>query len=136
MAFFDKIKQLFTGKAANADEASLYRTVSLEEIRKHYDADELNVAAKDLKLLLELYGKRKSKKHKFKGREFIDFILGSKHKDQKNAGFQHWQNIVQIIESNKTKAYPYYKEKMKDAIDFFSKEIRDINGISIEVKKS
>jgi len=132
MALLEKIKNMFQ-KKASIQENSIQHTISLSEIQKKYDADDLINAAKDLKMLLDFYGKRKSRKHKFKGREFIDFILGSKHKELKNTGFMHWQNVTQIIQSNQTKAYPYNKKKLKDAIDFFSKEIRDLNIISVQI---
>ena len=132
MALLDKIKKMFQKKAP-AKEPLIYRVVSLLEIEKKYEADDFVGAAKDLKMLLDFYGKRKNKKHKFKGREFIDFILSSKHKDLKNAGFMHWQNVAQIIQSNHAKVYPYYKKKLRDALDFFSKEIHDLHVITMRI---
>lgn len=133
MKFFDNVKKLFQKKPKKESEPLNYRVISLDEIRKKFDEDDINNAARDLKTLLDLYGKRINKKHRYKGREFIDFILGSKHKDLKNVGYLHWQNVVQIIEANRPKVYPYYKQKLKEAIDFFSKEIRDINNLSFTI---
>jgi len=132
MALLDKIKKMFQ-KKDRVKENQTYRIVSLSEIEKKYEADDFVSAAKDLKTLLDFYGKRKNRNHKFKGREFIDFILSSKHKDLKNAGFMHWQDLAQIIQSNQAKVYPYYKKKLRDALDFFSKEIRDLNVISMHL---
>ena len=133
MALFDNIKKLFQKKPSKVVDTTVFHIISLEEIKKKYEADDVNGAAKDLKMLLERYGKRKNRNHKFKGREFVDFVLGSKHKDLKNVGYTHWQNIGQIIEANHSKVYPYYKQKLKDAIDFYSKEIRDLNTITFVI---
>ncbi len=96
-----------------------------------FEEEDLVEAAKDLKNLLEAYGFRKKKNHRYKGRTFIHFILSNKHKDLKNTGYKHWQNLNQIIILNQTKVYPYHKQNLRKAMDFFKKEIKSISQIDI-----
>ena len=81
MAFLDTIKGWFAKKPKdqNNKDSDFYR-VSVSTMEKKYEEEDLVGAAKDLKILLEKYGKGKKKNHRYKGREFIYFILSNKHK--------------------------------------------------------
>jgi hypothetical protein len=130
MAFFDSIKNWFQKDPDKKKDVELEpNRVSIFTMETKYDSDDLVGAAKDLKVLLELYGASKKQNHRYKGREFIYFILSSKHKDLKTIGYTHWKNINQIITLNHKKAYPYHKINLRNAMDFFKKEIRSLNNI-------
>jgi hypothetical protein len=102
-------------------------------MEKRYEEDDLVEAAYILQNLLEIYGTQKRKNHRLKGREFIHFILSSKHKDLKNVGYTHWQNINKIIHLNQEKPYPYHKQNLRKAMDFFEKELKSINAIDMVI---
>ncbi len=106
-------------------------TISILTMEAKFEEENLVEAAKDLKELLEAYGQRKKKNHRYKGREFIHFILSHKHKDLKSTGYRHWKNINQIIQLNQAKVYPYHKNNLRNAMDFFMKETKSINTIVI-----
>lgn len=107
--------------------------VSIDSMEYKFENDDLVGAAKDLKLLLEFYGHKKKKTHRYKGRAFIYFILSNKHKNLKNSGYIHWQNINNIIQLNHKKVYPYHQKNLREAIDFFRKEVKNINSLSINI---
>ncbi len=102
--------------------------VSIEMVEARWEADDLVESAKDLKELIEYYGTRKKKNHRYKGRVFIEFILSNKHKNLKNTGYMHWEHINEIIQKNQTKVYPYNKENLRKAVDFFKSEVKSINS--------
>lgn len=106
--------------------------ISVSSMEAKYDEEDYMGAAKELILLLEQYGRRKNKNHRNKGRDFAHFILGSKHKDLKNIGYTHWQNLNKFIELNQVKVYPYHKTNLRNAMDFFKKQIKGLNEIKIE----
>jgi len=107
--------------------------VNVTLMEKKYEADDLVGSAIILKHLLEIFGEQKKQNHRQKGREFIHFILSNKHKDLKTVGYTHWQNINKIIHLNQTKPYPYHKENLRKAIDFFKKELKGLNAIDMEI---
>lgn len=107
--------------------------VSVDSMERKFSEDDLVGAAKDLKLLLEFYGHKKKKNHRYKGRTFIHFILSNKHKNLKNSGYIHWQNINNIIQLNQNKVYPYHQKNLRNAMDFFEKEVKNINTLSIRM---
>ena len=103
--------------------------VSVVMMDERFKAGDLIGAATILRNLLEIYGMKKDKKHRYKGREFIHFILSNKHKDLKNTGYVHWQNINKIIHLNHDKVYPYHQNNLEQAMTFFKKEVKSINSI-------
>lgn len=105
--------------------------VSLSSMESKYENEDFMGAAKDLKSLLETYGRRKRKNHRYKGREFIYFVLSNKHKDLKNTGYLHWKNLNSFMELNKTKVYPYHQTNLRNAMDFFEKEVKSLREIKI-----
>ena len=129
MSFFDKIKSIFTSGNTVENDENLVSIITMEE---KYKQDDLVGAARDLKMLLEEYGRRKRHNHRYKGRQFIHFILSNKHKNLKNAGYQHWQNIDKILFLNTDTVYPYHKKNLRKAMDFFEKEIRNLDNIIFE----
>ncbi|MDT8336349.1 MAG: hypothetical protein RQ856_00825 [Candidatus Izemoplasmatales bacterium] len=130
MTFINKIKEFFNKpKSTKNDEIPNY--VSLTSMEMKYEKEDYLGAAKDLKLLLEAYGRRKRKNHRYKGREFIHFILSNKHKDLKTTGYTHWQNLNQFIKLNHTTVYPYHKNNLRNAMSFFKKEIKGLSEIKI-----
>ena len=135
MSFIEKIKDfsksIFKKKEVNKDELNF---ISVESMEVKYENEDYMGAAKDLKLLLERYGRRKRKNHRYKGREFIYFILSNKHKDLKNIGYMHWDNLDKFFKLNQNKVYPYHKKNLRKAIDFFEKEIKSLKEIKIETK--
>ncbi len=132
MTIFNKIKDLFKKDPTEKKSKPIDLTrVSVFSMEKKFEAEDLVGAAKDLKLLLESYGRSKKKNHRYKGREFIFFILSNKHKDLKNTGYKHWQNINQIIQLNQTKVYPYHQNNLRNAMDFFKNEIRGLSSIVV-----
>ena len=134
MSIFDKLKQRAENKKDERKNLALESAIcSVISMEAKYDNDDLVGAAKDLKHLLEYYGTRKKQNHRYKGRAFIHFVLSNKHKDLKNTGYMHWENINRIIQLNQTKVYPYNKENLKKAIDFFKQEVKSINSYSIKV---
>lgn len=127
---FDSFKNIFKGKdkeEKELNENELRVNVSIME--KKYDDDELVEASIILKHLLEIYGTKKKKNHRLKGREFIHFILSSKHKNLKTEGYTHWEHINKIIHLNQKTIYPYHKQNLREAIDFYKKEIKGIKVI-------
>lgn len=129
----EKIKQIFAKKEKNLPSPeTLGNTLSVMAMESKYEADDLVGAAKDLKELLEYYGRRKKQNHRYKGRMFIHFLLSHKHKNLKNTGYIHWQNINQIIQLNQKKVYPYHKNNLRKAMDFFEKEVKGISEINIK----
>jgi hypothetical protein len=134
MAFIDKIKGFFKksgSKSSKAKETPNY--ISIMSMETKFENDDLIGAAKDLKSLLEAYGRRKRKNHRYKGREFIYFVLSNKHKDLKNIGYTHWQHLDQYIKLNTTKVYPYHKKNIRNAMSFFEKEVKGLSEIKIPV---
>ena len=134
MAFTSKIKEWFkkkTTRTVDINEESHRVSVSIME--KRFEVEDLVGTAKDLKNLLEIYGRSKKKTHRYKGREFIYFILSNKHKDLKNIGYKHWQNLNQIIQLNHTKVYPYHKKNLRNTMSFFEKEIKGISAIDLDL---
>lgn len=128
MNVFEKLKSIFAKKEKTNDKFSYISLVSMEE---KYQAEDYMGAAKDLKILLEKYGRRKRKNHRYKGREFIYFILSNKHKDLKNTGYTHWENLNNFMKLNQTKVYPYHQKNLRNAMDFFEKEIKGLREIKI-----
>lgn len=134
MGFFDKIKEIFKKSEAKPKKSKdLPGYISIFSMERKFEEEDLIGAAKDLKLLLEAYGRRKRKNHRYKGREFIYFVLGSKHKDLKNTGYTHWQHLDQYIKLNTSKVYPYHKNNIRNAMTFFEKEVRGLSEIKIPV---
>ncbi len=130
---FEKIKALFSKKEKQTPVAEAFgNTLSVMAMESKYEVDDLVGAAKDLKDLLEYYGRRKKQNHRYKGRMFIHFLLSHKHKNLKNTGYVHWQNINQIIQLNQKKVYPYHKNNLRKAMDFFEKEVKGISEINIK----
>nr|HPJ23916.1 hypothetical protein [Bacillota bacterium] len=75
MTIFNKIKDLFKKDPTEKKSKPIDLTrVSVFSMEKKFEAEDLVGAAKDLKLLLESYGRSKKKNHRYKGREFIFFI--------------------------------------------------------------
>lgn len=132
MALFENIKEWAKKRSEKPKvEIDDSQRVTVDIMEAKFEKDDLVGAAKDLKLLLEIYGIRKKKNHRYKGRSFIYFILSNKHKDLKNIGYKHWQNLTQIIVLNHKKVYPYHKNNLRNAMDFFEKEIRGISQIDV-----
>jgi len=135
MAFLENLKNLFAKKEPEPKkEKKEIIKVSLISMEKKFENEDLVGAARDLKILLEYFGEQKKQNHRYKGREFISFILSNKHKDLKNIGYTHWQNINQIIQLNQKKVYPYHKNNLRSAITFFETEIKGINNFNIELR--
>lgn len=128
MAFIDSIKNIFNSKKSS-DELKDSNLISLDSMERHYEEGNYMEAAQELKILLERYGKRKRKNHRYKGREFIYFVLSNKHKNLKNAGYMHWENLNKFMELNKTKVYPYHQKNLRNAMDFFKKEVKSLREI-------
>ncbi len=126
----NKLKKVFKEKEVKKedlkDKPIKYNVKTME---KYYAADDLVQAAKILKKILEIYGIQKKENHRLKGREFVHFILSSKHKDLKNLGYKHWQNINKIIYLNQSTVYPYHKKNLRKAMDFYEKELKSIHLI-------
>lgn len=61
------------------------------------------------------------------------FVLSNKHKNLKNVGHTHWVNINKIIQSRKQAVYPYHKQNLRNAIDFFKKEIKSLNTLKVYI---
>ncbi len=132
MALFSKLKERSEAKKKKIKEEDLSSgRVSVYTMEAKFESEDLVGAARDLKSLLEIYGIRKKKNHRYKGREFIHFILSSKHKDLKSTGYKHWQNINQIIILNHKTVYPFHKQNLRDAMTFFEKEIKGLNTIDV-----
>jgi hypothetical protein len=108
--------------------------VNLSILEELYEKEELVECAVVLKHILEIYGVQKKKNHRYKGREFVHFILGSKHKDLKNIGYNHWENINKVIRLNHSKVYPYHKENLRKAIDFFRAELKGLKAIDMVIE--
>jgi len=135
MAILEKIKdftQSLLPKKEGHKESPGYITVASVETK--YENEDYNEAAKDLVSLLERYGRRKRKNHRYKGREFIYFILSNKHKELKTTGYTHWQNLNHFIKLNQSKVYPYHKNNLRKAIDFFKNEIKGLYEIKIPIE--
>ncbi|XMB72989.1 hypothetical protein RJI07_03525 [Mycoplasmatota bacterium WC30] len=134
MALISKIKEQLKKKTPKEKKPNLDLTrVSVDTMESKFEIDDLVGAAKDLKILLEFYGKGKSKNHRYKGRDFIYFILSNKHKDLKNVGYKHWQNFNQIIILKHQKVYPYHRNNLRSAMDFFKKEIKSLSSFDIRL---
>ncbi|MGD9761371.1 MAG: hypothetical protein AB7U52_02910 [Candidatus Izemoplasmatales bacterium] len=132
MTFFDKIKNFFKGKSEKSNqEKGTPNYISVLNMEKKFEDEDYLGAAKDLKSLLEAFGRRKRKNHRYKGREFIYFILSNKHKDFKNTGYDHWQNLNYFIKFNHEKVYPFHKNNLRKAMTFFEKEIKGLADIKI-----
>jgi hypothetical protein len=124
----DFSKSLFT---SNNQQNEDYDIISVDSIQRKYEEEDYQGAARDLKTLLETYGRRKRKNHRYKGREFIYFILSNKHKDLKNTGYNHWENLNHFFKSTQNKVYPYHQKNLKKAIDFFTGEIKGLYEIKL-----
>ncbi len=127
------LKNIFKKKTEIVETSKIVNRANTDEMEKSYNNDDFVHSALILKILLEVYGERKKKNHRQKGREFIQFILSNKHKDLKTIGYTHWQNINKIIQTKHTKVYPYHKKNLRNAIDFFTKEVRSINSINVNI---
>jgi hypothetical protein len=137
MAILEKIKKLTQSilpKKEGLKDFPGYITVG--SVETQYENGDYNDAAKDLINLLETYGRRKRKNHRYKGREFIHFILSNKHKDLKNTGYTHWQNLNHFVKLNQSKVYPYHKNNLRRAIDFYKNEIKGLYEIKIPIESS
>ncbi len=130
MTLIEKLKNVFKKDESN----NTLDIVSVSSMETKYDHEDYMGAAKDLKLLLEKYGRRKRKNHRYKGREFVYFVLSNKHKDLKNVGYTHWENLNQFIKLNQTKVYPYHQTNLRNAIDFFKKEVKGLYEIKVEAE--
>lgn len=126
--------KLFKGKEKQVEEVEegTFR-VNVTIMEKKFAEDDLVGAAVVLRHLLEIYGTQKKKNHRLKGREFIHFILSIKHKDLKTKGYTHWQNINKIIHLNQAHPYPYHKENLRKAMDFYKKELKGIKVIDMKI---
>lgn len=134
MELFKRIKTLFAGnKSKSNDVNDVLKFISIDSMEAKYNNNDLMGAAKDLKSLLEAYGKRKSKNHHYKGRVFISFLLSNKHQDLKNTGYNHWENLTEYIRLNHSKVYPYHQKNIREAMTFFEKEIKGLAEIKIPV---
>jgi len=131
MTFIDKIKNFFKGKSKSDRIKETPNHISILTMEKKFEDEDYIGAAKELKSLLEAFGRRKRKNHRYKGREFIYFILSNKHKDLKNTGYDHWQNLNHFIKLNHTKVYPFHKNNLRKAMTFFEKEIKGLSDIKI-----
>ena len=133
--FLQSVKKVLGSKKEEKNDVEKdVRIVSVSSMEHSYKAGDLADAALILRSLLEEYGERKKKNHRTKGREFIYFILSHKHKDLKSAGYSHWQHINKIIGIRHDKVYPYHQQNLRNAMDFFKKEIKGINSLEIEIK--
>lgn len=132
MGLFDKLKKATkeNDEKVETREEHLQR-VSVYTMEDRFKAGDMVGAAVILRNLLETYGEKKRKNHRQKGREFIYFILGSKHKDLKNTGYEHWKNLNKVIHTNHKTVYPYHKQNLREAMDFFTKEIKSLKQINI-----
>lgn len=127
---FEKIKQSLQKETVlDPHSEEELKRISVPTMEARYEAGDIVGAAVVLRSLLESYGQGKKKNHRQKGREFIQFILSNKHKDLKNLGYTHWKNINKIIHLNQTTVYPYHKQNLRKAMDFFEKEIKGIRAI-------
>jgi len=132
MGFMSKLKDFFTRKESKSEkvkEAPNY--ISIPSMELKYENEDYIGAARELKSLLEVYGRRKRKNHRYKGRVFISFILSNKHQDLKTIGYTHWENLVDFIKLNHTKVYPYHKNNLRNAMTFFEKEVKGLYDIKI-----
>jgi len=135
MGFIEKVKEKSKSLFAKKETERIDLDVtSIPSMEKKFQNEDYMGAAKDLKNLLEVYGRRKRKNHRYKGREFIYFLLSHKHKDLKTTGYTHWKNLDQFIILNQTKVYPYHKNNLRNAMDFFEKEIKGLHEIKIYSK--
>ncbi len=134
MGLFDKFKSLFQKKRKKPDKPNeTLNIISVNSMEMKFENGDYSGAARDLKTLLEAYGRRKSKNHRYKGRTFIHFILSHRHKDLKNTGYIHWQNLIEFIRLNPAKAYPFHQNNLRNAMTFFEKEIKGLYDIKIPV---
>lgn len=128
---FDSFKNLFKGKTAKeVPSAENYVEVNVTAMEEKYQEDDLVGAASMLIHILEKYGEKKSKNHRLKGRAFIHLILSRKHKDLKNIGYNHWENLNKMMRLNQSKPYPYHKKNLRKAMDFYLKEVKGIQIIN------
>lgn len=127
-----KLKDLFKRKDSSLKkEKELPDLISVQSMEMKYEKEDYIGAARDLKSLLEAYGRRKSKNHHYKGRVFISFILSNKHQDLKNVGYTHWENLIDFIKLNHVKVYPYHKNNLRNAMTFFEKEVKGLYDIKM-----
>lgn len=132
MSFMSKLKDLFKRKDSSLKkEKELPDLISVQSMEMKYEKEDYIGAARDLKSLLEAYGRRKSKNHHYKGRVFISFILSNKHQDLKNVGYTHWDNLIDFIKLNHVKVYPYHKNNLRNAMTFFEKEVKGLYDIKM-----
>lgn len=135
MALLEKIKKITQSvlpkKEGQKDSPGF---ITMASVETKFEAEAYNEAAKDLINLLETYGRRKRKNHRYKGREFIFFILSNKHKDLKTTGYTHWQNLNHFVKLNHSKVYPYHKNNLRKALDFFKTEIKGLYEIKIPIE--
>lgn len=130
---FNLFSKLVKGtESIQSREEEVIHRINIVEMEKLYNADEFVECAVMLKELLEIYGILKKKNHRTKGREFIYFILSKKHKNLKNRGYTHWEHINKIAHMKETQVYPYHKENLKNAMDFFVKELKSLKVINIK----
>lgn len=132
MGFMSKIKDLFQKNDTSVvRDKELTNFISVQSMEIKYENEEYIGAARELKTLLEAYGRRKNKNHRYKGRVFISFILSNKHQDLKNVGYTHWENVIDFIKLNHTQVYPYHKNNLRNAMTFFEKEVKSLYDIKI-----
>jgi hypothetical protein len=131
---FDSFKKVFKGNQQQKLETTEGKLrVNVTVMEKCYEEENLVGSSIVLKHLLEIYGTQKKQNHRLKGREFMYFLLSNKHKDLKTVGYTHWQHINKIIHLNQSKPYPYHKQNLRKAMDFFEKELKGINVIDMEI---
>jgi hypothetical protein len=126
---WEKLGNLFKQDKTAGDQKGHPTRFNVHVMHQRFEQGDIIGAAIVLRELLEKYGQNKRKNHRYKGREFIHFILYSRHKDLKNLGYKHWQNINHVIHQNKKVVYPYHKENVRKAMEFFQKEIKALNSI-------
>jgi len=132
--FINSLKKMFKRSPVHKEETTEGTLrVNVRMMEKCFKEDDLVGCSIILKHLLEIYGTQKKKNHRLKGREFVHFILSSKHKDLKNLGYSYWQKINNIIYLNQSETYPYHKQNLRKAMDFFKKELKSIGAINMEI---
>ena len=132
--FLNFYKKMFKGNPSKKEQsASGLLRVNVRLMEKRFEENDLVSCSITLKHILEIYGTQKKKNHRLKGREFVHFILSNKHKELKNLGYSHWKKMNKIIHLNQSKPYPYHKQNLRKAMDFFEKELKGINAVDMQL---
>jgi len=134
MSLFSKLKNQKSEETIENKEVDNVQRVSMSIIEQAYDSEKFVDAAIMLKVLIEYYGEHKKNNHRYKGREFMFFIMSNKHKDLKNVGYSHWVNLGKLIQSKNKAVYPYHKQNLRNAIDFFKKEIKSLSNMKTIIR--